>query len=208
VVEMYSIGEFSKKLGVSIQTLRNWDKEGKLCPIKLSSGHRRYTDEHFILASNLLHKPLPRKTIIYARVSSNKQKNELEHQIESLKQFCIARGIIIDEILSDIGSALNYNRPKFQKLFDLILSNQVERIIIAYKDRFVRFGYDFFESICKRYNVEIIVMNNAEEKTYEQEMVEDLMAIVHVFSARLYGSRSYKQKKLEKVVKEVLENEV
>ena len=71
---MYSIGEFSKKLGVSIQTLRNWDKEGKLCPIKLSSGHRRYTDEHFILASNLLHKPLPRKTIIYARVSSNKQK--------------------------------------------------------------------------------------------------------------------------------------
>ncbi|WP_129600741.1 IS607 family transposase [Anaerophilus nitritogenes] len=203
---MYSIGKFSEKLGVTIQTLRNWDKEGKLSPIKLDSGHRRYTEEHFIIASNLIQKPLPRKTIVYARVSSNKQKNELEHQLENIKQFCIVKGYVIDEIFSDTGSALNYNRPKFQKMWDLILANQVERVIIAYKDRFVRFGYDFFESICKKFNVEVIVMNNAEEKTYEQEMVEDLMTIVHVFSARLYGSRSYKQKKIEKVVKEVVES--
>ncbi|APM39805.1 IS607 family transposase [Clostridium kluyveri] len=205
---MYSIGKFAEKLGVTIQTLRNWDKEGKLSPIKLDSGHRRYTEEHLLKALNMIRKPLLRKTLIYARVSSNKQKNELKHQLENLKQFCIAKGYVIDEIFSDIGSALNYNRPEFQKMWDLILSNQVERIIIAYKDRFARFGYDFFETMCKRFNIEIVIMNKAEEKTYEQEMIEDLMTIVHVFSARLYGSRSYKQKKLINVVKEVIKEDV
>lgn len=205
---MYSIGKFAEKLGVTTQTLRNWDKEGKLSPIKLDTGHRRYTDEHMLKACNLLKKPLQRKNIIYTRVSSNKQKNELEHQLQNVKDFCIANGYIINEIFSEIGSALNYKRPKFQKMWDLVLSNQVNKIIITYKDRFVRFGYDFFESICKRFNTEIVVINKSDEKTYEQEMTEDLLTIIHVFSARLYGARSYKQKKLVDVVKDVINENV
>lgn len=132
------------------------------------------------------------KTIIYTRVSNASQKDDLENQIEFLKQYANAKGIIIDEIFKDIGSGLNYNRKKWNKLLEDCMLGVVKTIIIAHKDRFIRFGYSWFEQFLKSNGVEIIVVNN-ETLSPEEEMVQDLISIIHVFSCRIYGLRKYKK---------------
>lgn len=132
------------------------------------------------------------KTIIYTRVSNASQKDDLENQIEFLKQYANAKGIIVDEIFKDIGSGLNYNRKKWNKLLEDCMLGVVKTIIIAHKDRFIRFGYSWFEQFLKSNGVEIIVVNN-EKLSPEEEMVQDLISIIHVFSCRIYGLRKYKK---------------
>lgn len=196
----YSINEFSKILGVSAQTLRNWDKNGKLHPHHTSSnGYRYYSHEQLNQVMNI--KPnLNRKIIGYCRVSSNKQKDDLQRQIENMKLYLMAQGKPF-EIISDIGSGINYKKKGLRELIKLITQNQVEKVVVLYKDRLLRFGFELVEYIASLYNCEIEIIDST-EKSEQQELVEDLVQIITVFSCKLQGTRSNKARKL---VKELIE---
>ena len=190
---MYSIGEFAKLINVTTQTLRNWDKQNKLKPVILESGHRRYTNEHLNLINGI--KESTKINVIYCRESTKMQKESLKLQEEKIKEFCISNGIKIDKVISEFGSALNYKRQGLLELIDLITKNKVENLIIYYKDRLVRFGYELFEELSNKYNFKILIIDSSESnKSKEKEFADDLISIIHYFSIKLYGSRSYKQK--------------
>ena len=192
----YSINEFSKILGVSAQTLRNWDKKGKLHPHHTSSnGYRYHSHEQLNQVMNI--KPnLDRIVIGYCRVSSNKQKDDLERQIENMKLYLIAQGKPF-KIISDIGSGINYKKKGLQELIKLISQNKVEKVVVLYKDRLLRFGFELVEYIASLHNCDIEIIDNT-EKTEQQELVEDLVKIITVFSCKLQGKRANKAKKLVK----------
>ena len=196
----YSINEFSKILGVSAQTLRNWDANGKLHPHHTSTnGYRYYSHEQLNQVMNI--KPnLNRLTIGYCRVSSHKQKDDLERQIENVRTYLIAKGQPF-EIISDIGSGINYKKKGLKELIKLITQNKVEKVVILYKDRLLRFGFELVEYIASLYNCEIEIMDST-EKSEQQELVEDLVQIITVFSCKLQGKRAGKARKL---VKELIE---
>jgi len=204
-LKYYSIGEFAKLIGKTEQTLRNWDKNGTLKPHHvIESGYRYYSQEqlnHFFGFKNS-NKQLKRKIIGYCRVSSNKQKDDLARQIENVKTYMIAKGYSFD-IISDIGSGINYNKKGLNQLVELITTSQVEKVVILYKDRLLRFGFELIENLCNQFDTTIEIIDNT-EKTEEQELVEDLIQIVTVFSCRLQGKRANKAKKM---IKELLENE-
>ena len=190
----YSIHEFSKILGVSAQTLRNWDKNGKLHPHHTTaSGYRYYSQEQL---NEVLHiKPKnERITIGYCRVSSKKQKDDLERQVENVRTYLLAQGQPF-EIICDIGSGINYKKKGLQELIKRISENKVEKVVILYKDRLLRFGFELVEYLALLHHCEIEVIDNI-EKTEQQELVEDLVQIITVFSCKLQGKRAHRAKKM------------
>lgn len=194
---MYSIGKFSKKAGVSIQTLRRWDKENILKPAYVTQGKTRYYSEEQL--DELLGKPkLETKRVVvgYCRVSSHKQKDDLERQVNNVKTYMLAKGYQF-EIIQDIGSGINYNNKGLNQLISMITNNQIEKVVILYKDRLVRFGFELIENLCEKYKTEIEIIDNT-EKSENEELVEDLVQIITVFSARLQGKRANKAKKMIK----------
>ncbi|MBQ5735489.1 MAG: IS607 family transposase [Lachnospiraceae bacterium] len=197
----YSINEFSKILGVSAQTLRNWDKNGKLHPHHTSSnGYRYYTPEQLNQVMNI--KPnLDRIVIGYCRVSSNKQKDDLERQIENMKLYLTSQGKPF-EIISDIGSGINYKKKGLKELIRRISQNKVEKVVVLYEDRLLRFGFELVEYIASLYNCDIEIIDNT-EKPEQQELVEDLAQIITVFSCKLQGKRANKAREF---VKELIED--
>ncbi|MGL4534715.1 MAG: IS607 family transposase [Fusobacteriaceae bacterium] len=196
-MKYYSTKKMVKILNVTSQTLRNWDSNGKLVPHhKTDSGYRYYSEEQLNKFLGIKNVKKNRKIIGYCRVSSNKQKDNLERQIENVKLYMFEKGYQF-EIISDIGSGINYNRKGFTKLINLITDGEVEKIILLYKDRLIRFGYELIENLCKKYSVEIEIIDNT-EKTEQEELVEDLVQIVTVFSCRLGGKRANKAKKMIK----------
>ena len=203
-MKFYSIGQFSKLIGKTNQTLRNWDKDGILKPHHVSeSGYRYYSQEqlnHFLGLKQEVQ--LNKKTIGYCRVSSNKQKDDLERQIDNVKTYMYAKGYSFERI-SDIGSGINYNKKGLNELIDMVTNSEVEKIVILYKDRLIRFGYELIENLCNKYGTTIEIIDNT-EKTEEQELVEDMIQIVTVFSERLQGKRANKAKKM---IKELLEDD-
>lgn len=189
---MYSISEFGKLIGVSAQTLIRWDKNGKLKPLVLDSGHRRYTDDHLRSIKGIKENKI---NVIYCRESTRQQKTSLEGQEAKLREFCIASGLTIDHVISDFGSGLNYKRKGLQQLITMICTGSVDTLVIFYKDRLMRFGFEMFEYLCSEHHVKLVVVDKTEgNKTQQEEFAEDLISIVHFFSMRLYGSRSYKKK--------------
>lgn len=192
----YSIREFSKILGVSAQTLRNWDAKGKLHPHHTSSnGYRYYSQEQLNQVMNIKPK-LDRLVIGYCRVSSNKQKDDLERQIENMKMYLTAQGKPY-EIITDIGSGINYNNKGLKELIQRITQNKVEKVVVLYKDRLLRFGFELVEYIASLHDCNIEIIDNT-EKTEQQELVEDLVQIITVFSCKLQGKRANKTRKLVK----------
>ena len=142
-------------------------------------------------------------TIAYCRVSSSDQKEDLQRQIENVSNYCIAKGYQF-RVISDLGSGLNYQKKGLKELIELICSNSIERIVVNYKDRLIRFGFELIEQLCSIYHVKIEVINLTEDKTYEEELVEDVLSVITVFSAKLYGSRSHKTKKIIDANKQLL----
>lgn len=194
---MYSIGEFAKKIGKSQQTLRNWHKSGILIPAVTSSyGTRSYSEKQ--LNEYLGSKIKEEEKIIaaYCRVSSLKQKDDLGRQVENVKSFCMAKGYTF-KLITDIGSGINYNKKGLLELMNLITEEKISKIVVLYKDRLLRIGFDLINNLCKKFNVEIEIIDNT-EKTEEQELVEDLVQIITVFSCKLNGKRANKAKKLIK----------
>jgi len=202
-MEYYAIGQFSKLVGKSIQTLRAWDIENKLKPHHVTDGGHRYYSEQQVL--QVTKQPIPakdRKIIGYCRVSSPKQKDDLERQIDHVKTYMIAKGYSFD-IITDIGSGIKYNKKGLLKLLNMITDYGVEKLVILYKDRLLRIGYELVENLCVKYGTSIEIIDNT-EKTEEQELVEDLVQIVTVFSCRLQGKRANKAKK---IIKELLDDD-
>lgn len=199
----YAVNKASEVLGVSISTLRRWEEEGILIAERTPGGHRRYDSAK--LTRFMDKKENRRLTIAYARVSSSDQKEDLERQVSNVEQYCIANGYQFRTI-KDLGSGLNYNKKGLSEIIELICSNEVERIVINYKDRLMRFGYELFEEFAKYHEVRIEVINLTEDKTYEEELVEDVLSIITVFSSKLYGSRSHKKNELIKKLKETIES--
>lgn len=199
---MLSIGKFAKSLGVSIQTLRNWDKEGKLKPTYVTeNGYRYYSEDLLNKFRNIKNvNKIKKKNILYARVSTKDQKDDLDRQVDNLKQYAYSKGYSF-EIITDIGSGINYKKEGLLKMINLVECGEVDRIIVLYKDRLIRFGYDLIEYICKLNDTKIEIVDNS-TISKEQELTEDLIQIITVFSNKLYGERSKKTINLIKSVKE------
>ncbi len=187
----YSPKEFGQLIGKSVETLQKWDRKGILSAHRSPTNRRYYTHDQYLEYRGLKAKAQG-KTVVYARVSSPSQKPDLVNQVKALEVYCRDHQIKVDEWMQDIGSGLNYKRKHFLALLEQIELGQVRRLVLAHRDRLVRFGYDYFEIFCERHNTEMVVMNG-EAMSPEQELVRDLIAIVTVFSARLHGLRSYRK---------------
>ena len=179
-----SIGKIAKLYAVCCQTIRNWEKEGMFEVKRTFGGHRRFKLEE--------NSSEEKKTICYARVSSNDQKQDLARQVKELEQYCEQKEINNIEIVKDIGSGINYKKRGLRKLIREILEDKIARLIINFKDRLLRFGTELIEQLCILRNIEIIIINDCEEKSFERELVEDVLAILTVFSSKIYGRRSHK----------------
>ena len=188
------IGKIAKEVGVTVDTLRNWDKAGKIVSERTKGGHRRYDLEAVLSYANR-NKELEKVTAIYVRVPTPSRKNDLEMQKQVLQLYCASKGWKY-KIVEDIGSGLNYNKKGLLELIKLIEANQIERIVLNYKDRLLRFGSEIIFEICRCHNIQIVVLAEEEEKekSYEEELVEDVLSIIKGFSAKLYGSKSHKNK--------------
>ena len=193
--KLVNISEAARILGVTTTTLRNRDKKGLLKPDELTKGKaRRYRVESLRnINRNIIFTKDDLKTIAYARVSSHDQKQALNRQVQLLELYCAKHGYKY-EVIQDIGSGMNYYKKGLTRLIDLILDNQVQRLILTHKDRLLRFGGELVFSICEAKNVEVIIINQGEEPpSFEEELAKDILEIITVFSARLYGSRSKKE---------------
>jgi putative resolvase len=192
---MYSIGTFSKKIGVTIETLRHWDKQNKLKPAFISEGKHRYYSEEQL--NELLQKKNITKRINlgYIRVSTRKQKDDLERQHQLMELYLTKQGKEF-KIISDIGSGINYNKKGLKELLKLISTNQVDTLYLSFKDRLLRFGYELIEELCKIHNTSIVLIDKSDHKTNEEELVNDILNIIHVFSCKLNGKRSHINKKI------------
>lgn len=192
-----TIGEAAKIKGVSTKTLRRWEAEGKLIPERTANGHRRYDMAQLLgIKSELSY------TIGYCRVSSHDQKEDLIRQKQVLELFCAQKGWQ-HEIIEDLGSGLNYSKKGLKRLIRLIIDAKVERLVITHKDRLLRFGSELIFSLCEHFGTEVVIINRTEDATFEEDLASDVLEIITVFSARLYGSRSHKNKKIVEELKEV-----
>jgi len=194
-MKYYSAKKVTQILGVTAQTLRNWDKEGKLKPTYVKSNGYRYYSEEAILSYTQERKTKKNLNVIgYARVSSKKQSDDLERQVNNLKEYISSKYDSFD-IITDIGSGINYNKPGLLKLIEKINMKEVDLIVVIYKDRLLRFGFELVEHFASLNNVKIEVLDKV-DKNQDQELVEDLVQIITVFSCKIQGKRKSKTKKL------------
>ena len=202
-MKYYSAKTVTQLLGVTAQTLRNWDKEGKLKPSYVKSNGYRYYSEESILAYTQERKTKKNLNVIgYARVSSKKQSDDLERQVNNIREYLSCKYESFD-IITDIGSGINYNKPGLLKLIEKINKKEVDLIVVLYKDRLLRFGFELVEHFANLNNVKIEVLDKV-DKNQDQELVEDLVQIITVFSCKLQGKRANKAKKM---IKELLEDD-
>ena len=206
--ELLSIGQAARVLGVTIQTLRNWDRNGLLHPDeRTKGGDRRYKLETLRrINRNIVFNKDDLKTIAYARVSSHDQKDDLVRQVQVLEMYCAKNGFDY-EVIQDLGSGMNYYKKGLTRLLNMILDGQVGRLVITRKDRLLRFGAELVFAICEAKDVEVLIINKGDENPkFEEELAKDVLEIITVFSARLYGARSEKNKKLLEGMKEALDD--
>ena len=190
-----STGKAAKRLGVSVKTLQRWEREGRLIPVARTDSNRRlYTETQLREFIGWRQAPeSPSRVVAYCRVSSAAQKPDLANQRRVLEEFVVARGLANVEFIEEVGGGLNFKRKRFLALMDEIGQRSVRTLILAHRDRLTRFGFEWFEHYAKTHGCEILVLNQ-ERLSPEQEMVQDLMTIVHGFSSRLYGLRHYRKR--------------
>ena len=191
-MKLISIGTFAREVGLTPTTLRRMHKTGDLVPTYVSKGGTRYYSAEQESQSNLV--------IGYCRVSTSAQKDDLEKQVENVKAYMYAKGYEF-EIIRDIGSGINYKKKGLRALIEKISNQEVSKVVILYKDRLVRFGFELIEYLCTINHVEIEIIDKTEQSK-EQELTDDWIQIITVFANRLYGQRSKKTKKLIEEVKQ------
>jgi predicted site-specific integrase-resolvase len=188
--KQYSVSEFARRIGRSASTVRRWDREGLLTTKRLPSGHRFFDEDDVRAVLGVAAEK--RLTVVYCRVSSHGQKDDLQSQIEAMEMYCRAAGVAVDEWIKEVGGGMNFKRKQFLDLVDRIAAGEIGRLIVAHQDRLMRFGFDLLDHIAKR-NGCVIEVINQESLSPQEEMTEDLLSIVHTFSCRLYGMRKYKK---------------
>lgn len=194
--KIYNVTEFAEMIGKSVKTLQRWDRDGVLTAYRSPSKRRYYTQTQYNEYMGITI-PENKQNVIYARVSSRNQKDDLDNQLKFMIDYTRKNSIPISNIYSDIGSGLDYNRKNWNKLIDDCFDGKISKIYISYKDRFVRFGYDWICYLLKKYtSVDIISVEDIITSP-EDDLIQDLISIIHVFSCRIYGLRKYK-KKIEK----------
>lgn len=204
-MKYYSSKTVTQILGVTAQTLRNWDKEGKLKPSYVKSNGYRYYSEDSILSYTQERKTKKNINVIgYARVSSKKQSDDLERQVNNLKKYLDSKYSDY-EIITDIGSGINYTKPGLKKLIEKINKKEVDLIVVLYKDRLLRFGFELVEYFAELNNVKVEVLDKI-DKNQDQELVEDLVQIITVFSCKIQGKRKNKTKELIDEFSQKIEN--
>jgi putative resolvase len=191
------IGKAAETLGVSIQTLRRWELSGSFLPDRKSGGGTRYYDLDRLLGFKKTDNNL---TIAYARVSSHDQKDDLARQAKLLSSYCTSHGWNY-EVIQDLGSGMNYYKKGLKRLVELILDRQIQRLVLTHKDRLLRFGAELIFTLCETRQVEVVIINQGVDTSFEEELAKDVLEIITVFSARLYGARSHKNKKLVEAAK-------
>lgn len=200
---LMSIGKFAKEIGLSVQHLRKLHNDNILVPSVITKGGTRYYSEEQLfeyLNEDNLPQQLP--IILYARVSTRNQKDDLERQVENLKQYAITKGYSF-EVITDIGSGINYNKQGLKELIQKINNKEISKIVILYKDRLIRFGFELIEYLCELNNIEIEIIDNT-SISKEEELTNDLIQIITVFANVMYGSRS---KKTLRLIQEVKSND-
>jgi predicted site-specific integrase-resolvase len=188
---LVKIGTAAELLGVSIETLRKWEATGELIPDRKSRGGTRFYDSSKLLALGDADSP----TVCYARVSSHDQKADLDRQHAMLEAYCAAKGWR-SEVIRDLGSGMNYRKKGLQILLEKILRKQMKRLVLTHKDRILRFGAELVFTLCELQGIEVVIINKGEQPSFEEELAQDVLEIITVFSARLYGSRSKKHSRL------------
>lgn len=189
-----SIGEAAEILGVSVKTARRYADADKIPYERAPSGHRRFYRSQLLAQAKKVNNE--RITINYVRVSSHDQKDDLVRQAQALESFSTKNGWTY-ETIQDLGSGLNYKKKGLKRLIKMILRGEVERLVINHKDRLLRFGAEIIFYICDEFKTEVVIVNKSEKpKDFETELVADMIELVTVFSAKLYGSRSRKNKKI------------
>ena len=196
------IGEAAQLLGVSVQTLRRWEEFGDIKPARRTPKGTRLYSLQDLLGAGDLHYP----TVAYASVSSNDQKEDLERQYAVLEAFCGKNGWQT-EIIKDLGSGMNYNKKGLLRLLELMVNGQISRLVITHKDRLLRFGAEILFRICELKGIEVVIINKGEQPSFEEELTRDVMEIMTVFCAKLYGLRSHKSKKIAKQLEDIVNDE-
>jgi predicted site-specific integrase-resolvase len=202
---MVSIHEAAEFLGVAVQTLRRWEREGKLVAHERTPGGRRRYDLARLRPEQFHSRDAGRRTVAYARVSSHDQKDDLERQKQVLELYCARQGWTF-EVVADLGSGMDYHKKGLKRLLEAIIDGQIGRLVLTHKDRLLRFGAELVFAICEAKGVEVVILNQGEDTTFEEDLAKDVLEIITVFSARLYGSRSRKNQKLLDGVRAAVEN--
>ena len=190
------IGEAAALMGVGVKTMRKWEESGELLPARKSAAGTRYYDRAALLGTSNESAP----TVGYARVSGPDQKADLDRQHAALEAYCAAQGWRI-EIIRDLGSGLQYDKPGLQRLLDLILRRRMKRLVLTHRDRLLRFGAELVLALCEKQGVEVVVIHRTDPPSFEEELARDVLEIITEFSARLYGRRSPKARQLLEVLK-------
>ncbi|BBM82199.1 resolvase [Candidatus Uabimicrobium amorphum] len=188
-----SIGKVAALFGVTTQAIRLWTYEGKLSARRTLGGHRRYNLEEIEKILGIESKN--KKTVLYSRVSAHDQKEDLLRQKKELRDYIEKQEHCNVVEISEIGSVLNYAKRGLKKLLNLILSGGVRRIVVSYKDRLMRFATQILEQVCAAKNVEIVILNERPQKKFEEAVVEDVLCVLTVYCAKIYGRRSHERRK-------------
>jgi putative resolvase len=189
--KLVKIGEAAAILGSTPAALRKWEATGELLPARKTKGGTRY----YSMADLTVIGDVDAPTVCYARVSSHDQKADLDRQHEMLETYCAAKGWRT-EVIRDLGSGMNYRKQGLQHLLTLILRRQMRRLVLTHKDRLLRFGAELVFALCEIQGIEIVIIHKGDQPTFEEELAQDVLEIITVFSARLYGSRSKKHRKM------------
>jgi len=197
--------EACKRLGISFITLKRWIYSGKIRAVKTPTGRWMIPESEIEKIISGKEGAREARAIIYTRASSSDQKKDLERQIQYLTQYCSAKGYRVIDILTDIASGLKTNRRGLLKLFNYVVNKQVDVVVVTYRDRLTRFGFEYLEYFFKQYGVRIEIVYGEEPKDAYQELVEDLLAIITSFAGKLYGMRSHRKKKLVEGFRKLLE---
>lgn len=204
VKEYYKTGELAKMIGKQTRTVQSYCIKGDIDSIIIPSGKRIISRDEvikYLRSSNLLYEDDNKIDLIYARVSTNKQKNrgDLDRQIDYITREIIAKNPKNLKVFSEVGSGLNDNRKELKKLLDMVMNNEVDRIFILYKDRLTRFGFNYLEQICNKFGTKIIIVSEEiQEKSIQEELAEDIISVIHSFSGKLYGMRNKIKEKIDK----------
>jgi putative resolvase len=201
-VELLRPKEVCEMLGISYTTLRDYVRRGYIKPVLTPGGRWRFREED---VERLIGVIRQRRVILYARVSSNSQRDDLERQVRALEEWARQNNIADYEVVTDIGSGLKEDRKGFKKVLKLAVERKISRIIVEYPDRLTRFGFKTIKELLKAFGVEVVALNQ-EDKDPREELVEDLTTIVSHFAEKLYGMRSHKYEKVVKGVRKLIED--